>query len=159
TARGEQAGNLFANSPVNIRDFTTTFDFQMRSRSPTTTTPIGDGLTFIIQNDTRHQPGQDFGQSVLRLNPTPGALTGVDSFTPFNFKNENDADADLGPTSVTLLPDFPGTAHPHEAVLADKGGNLYLVDQDNLGGFNPGGPNRILQQFAANTSSDPRIYS
>jgi uncharacterized protein (TIGR03118 family) len=77
-------------------------------------------------------------------------MTVVDSFTPSNFKSEDNADADLGPTSVTLLPDFPGTAHPHEAVLADKGGNLYLVDQDNLGGFNPGGPNRILQQFVAN---------
>ena len=27
--RGQQAGNLFANSRVNIRDFTTTFDFQL----------------------------------------------------------------------------------------------------------------------------------
>ena len=27
---------------------------------------------------------------------------------------------------------------------------MYLLDQDNLGGFNPGGPNRILQQFVAN---------
>jgi hypothetical protein len=60
---------------------------------------------------------------------------------------------------VTLLPDFPGTAHPHEAVLADKGGNMYLIDQDNMGGFNPGGPDRVLQEFKANTSSDPRIYS
>ncbi|HEY2158569.1 MAG TPA: hypothetical protein VGH33_23265, partial [Isosphaeraceae bacterium] len=159
TAGGEQAGNLFADGRVNIRDFSTTFDFQMQPRTPSTTTSLGDGLTFIIQNDTGHRPGPDYGQSVVRLGPTPGTMTVVDSFTPFNFKSENDADADLGPTSVTLLPDFPGTAHPHEAILADKGGNLYLVDQDNLGGFNPGGPNRILQQFAANTSSDPRIYS
>src|SRR5262249_31299092 len=91
--------------------------------------------------------------------PTPGTMTVVDSFTPFNFKGEDNVDADLGPTSVTLLPDFPGTAHPHEAILADKGGNMYLVDQDNMGEFNPGGPDRVLQEFKANTSSDPRIYS
>jgi outer membrane protein assembly factor BamB len=36
---------------------------------------------------------------------------------------------------------------------------MYLVDQDNLGGFNPGGPDRVLQEFRANTSTDPRIYS
>jgi hypothetical protein len=156
TSRGEQSGNLFANSRVNIEDFTTTFDFQMlaggagRGGPITTTNPFGDGLSFIIQNDTGHRPGPDYGQSVLRLSPTPGTMTVVDSFTPFNVKAQDNVDADLGSTSVTLLPDFPGTAHPHEAVLADKGGNMYLVDQDNMGGFNPGGPNRILQQFVAN---------
>ena len=159
TAGGEQSGNLFANSQVNIRDFTTTFDFQIQPRS-NSTSPLGDGLSFIIQNDAGHRPGPDFGQSVLRLSPTPGTMTVVDSFTPFNVKNQDNVDADLGPTSVTLLPDFPGTAHPHEAILADKGGNIYLVDQDNLGGFNPGGPNRIIQQFTAHpNATDQRIYS
>ena len=51
---------------------------------------------------------------------------------------------------MTLLPDFPGTAHPHLAVAADKSGRIYLVDQDNMGGFNPGGPDRVLQEFMAN---------
>src|SRR5262249_1536510 len=144
TAGGEQSGNLFADSRVNIRDFTTTFDFQMRLRSSSTTTPVGDGLTFIIQNDTGHRPGPDLRAPVVRLSPTPGTMTVVDSFTPFDFKNRDNADADLGSTSVTLPPDFPGTAHPHEAVQADKGGVLRLLDQDNLGGFNAGGPDRVL---------------
>jgi hypothetical protein len=115
TAGGEQAGNLFADGRVNISDFTTTFNFQMRPRSSSTTSPVGDGLTFIIQNDTGHRPGPDLGESVVRLSPTPGTMTVVDSFTPFDFKNRDDADADLGSTGVTLLPAFPGTAHPHLA--------------------------------------------
>jgi PQQ-like domain len=154
TGDGEQSGNLFANIPVNIQDFTTTFDFQMQ---PQSTSPLGDGLTFIIQNDTGHPSGPDYGESTIRLSPTPGTMTVVDSFTPLDFKARDNIDADTGSGSVTLLPDFPGTAHPHEAVEVDKAGRIYLVDQDNLGGFNPGGPDRVLQEFMANPNG--LIYS
>lgn len=147
TAGGQQAGNLFAGGRVNVQDFSTTFTFQMR---PPARGPIGDGLTFIIQNDNGHRPGPDFGESTLRLRPTPGAMTVVDSFTPFDFKSRNDHDTDVGSTAVTLLPDFPGTAHPHEAVEADKSGTIRLLDVDNLGGINSGGPDRVLQEFQAN---------
>ncbi|HEV3084358.1 MAG TPA: TIGR03118 family protein, partial [Gemmataceae bacterium] len=147
---GQQAGNLFANARVNIQDFSTTFTFQMQPDTGSDPSPLGDGLTFIIQNDTGHRPGPDFGESVLRVSPTPGTMTVVDSFTPFDFKNRDNLDLDTGSGSVTLLPDFPGTAHPHEAVTADKSGRLYLVDVDNMGGFNPGGPDRVLQEFIAN---------
>ena len=146
TGGGQQAGNVFANGRVNIQDFSTTFSFQMR---PPTTGPIGDGLTFIIQNDTGHKPGPDFGESTFRLSPTPGTMTVVDSFTPFDFKNRDIHDTDTSSTGVTLLPDFPGTAHPHPAVTADKSGTIRLLDQDNLGGVNPGGPDRVIQEFVA----------
>jgi hypothetical protein len=158
-AGGEQAGNLFANSRVNIQDFTTTFDFQMQVTPGAAPPPLGDGLTFIIQNDTGHRAGPDVGESVVRLSPTPGTMTVVDSFTPFNFKNRDNLDRDLGSTGVTLLPAFPGTAHPHLAVEADKGGILRLIDVDNMGGFNPGGPDRVLQEFVANPTDGVRIYS
>src|SRR5258705_631165 len=113
--------------------------------------PLGDGLTFIIQADTGHGAGSDYGQSILRLSPTPGTMKVVDSFTPFDFKDQDNIDADIGSTAVTLLPDFPGTAHPHLAVAADKGGNMNLLDQDNLGGVKPRGPNRIIQLVGANS--------
>jgi hypothetical protein len=154
---GEQSGNLFADSQVNIRDFTTRFDFQMRLEPGSSPAPFGDGLTFIIQDDTGHRPGPDFGESVLRLRPIPGTLTVVDSFTPFDFKNRDNFDLDLGSTGVTLLPAFPGTAHPNLAVQADKSGTLRLLDVDNLGGVNPGGPDRVLQEFVANPQG--LIYS
>ena len=72
--------------------------------------PLGDGLTFIIQNDVGHPPGPDYGESYLRLRPTPGTMTVVDSFTPFDVKARDIVDADTASTAVTLLPDFPGTA-------------------------------------------------
>jgi hypothetical protein len=154
---GQQSGNLFANARVNIRDFSTTFTFRMQPDTGSSPSPLGDGLTFIIQNDTGHRAGPDFGESTLRLSPTPGTMTVVDSFTPFDFKNRDNLDLDTGSTSVTLLPAFPGTAHPHEAVEADKSGTIRLIDVDNMGGFNLGGPDRVLQEFVANPNG--LIYS
>jgi hypothetical protein len=154
TDDGQQAGNVFANGRVNIQNFSTTFTFQIQHQG---SGPIGDGLSFIIQNDPGHQPGPDYGESYLQLKPTPGRMTVVDSFTPFDFKARDIIDADTASTSVTVLPDFPGTAHPHEAVAADKSGRIYLIDTDNMGGFNAGGPDRVLQEFTANPQG--LIYS
>jgi uncharacterized protein (TIGR03118 family) len=58
---------------------------------------------------------------------------------------------------MTLLPAFPGTAHPNLAVTADKSGTMRLIDIDNMGGFNAGGPDRVLQEFTANPQG--LIYS
>ena len=77
-------------------------------------------------------------------------MTVVDSFTPFDFKNRDDTDTDTSSAAMTLLPDFPGTAHPHLAVTADKSGTIRLIDVDNMGGVNIGGPDRVLQEFPAN---------
>ena len=156
TGDGQQAGNLFANSPVNIANFTTTFDFQIHPPS-SPTTPVGDGLSFIIQNDPGHAAGPDFGESYLELKPTPGRLTVVDNFTPFDVKARDIIDADTASTAETLLPTFPGTAAPNEAVAADKSGRIYLLNTDNLGGFTAGGPDQVLQEFTANPNG--LIYS
>ena len=80
-----------------------------------------------------------------------------DSFTPFDFKARDIIDADTASTGVTLLPAFPGTAAPNLAVAADKSGTIRLIDMDNMGGFNAGGPDRVLQEFTANPNG--LIYS
>ena len=154
TDDGQQAGNLFANTPVNIQNFSTTFTFQVQHQG---SGPIGDGMSFIIQNDPGHKPGPDFGESYLQLSPTPGTMTVVDSFTPFDFKARDIVDSDTASTSLTLLPAFPGTEHPNLAVAADKSGLMYLIDTDNMGGVNPGGPDRVIQEFMANPKG--LIYS
>jgi hypothetical protein len=84
-------------------------------------------------------------------------MTVIDSFTPFDFKARDLGDADLGSTGVTLLPAFPGTAHPNLADEADKAGTIRLLDVYNMGGVNPGGPDRVLQEFIANPQG--LIYS
>ena len=44
---------------------------------------------------------------------------------------------DLGSGGVVLLPDLPaGSAHQHLLVQSGKEGSIYLVDRDNMGGYN-----------------------
>ncbi len=157
TDQGQQAGNLFADLPVNIQNFSTTFTFQMQPDTGSAPAPLGDGMSFIIQNDNGHTAGPDYGESYLQLKPTPGKMTVVDSYTPFDFKARDIVDADTASTAVTLLPSFPGTAVPNEAVAADKSGRIYLINTDNMGGFTAGGPDRVLQEFTANPNG--LIYS
>ena len=53
TAGGQQAGNLFANSRVNIQNFSTTFTFQMQP-GPGSTTP--DRRRPDLHHPERHRP-------------------------------------------------------------------------------------------------------
>jgi hypothetical protein len=61
-------------------------------------------------------------------------------------------DLDLGPGGVVLLPDQPG-AHPHELVSIGKLGIVYLVDRDNLGGYNTISDNIVQELPYAPTKS------
>jgi len=78
------------------------------------------------------------------LNPASG-LSVADFFTPANQSNLNDGDLDLGSGGAIVLPDSAGSAaHPHLLIGGDKQGVLYVIDRDNMTGFNPDG-DQILQ--------------
>jgi len=66
----------------------------------------------------------DHSDSVLRLSPT---LQLLDGFAPSGWAQENGVDADLGSTGPLLLGDG-------RALAAGKGGSIYLVDVQHLGG-------------------------
>jgi len=69
---GEESATVFANNPVDVRSFTTTFTFQFApDPGAMSGVPIGDGITFILQDSTGHPAGKDYGETVLRLRPTP----------------------------------------------------------------------------------------
>lgn len=73
-------------------------------------------------------------ESVVKVSPT---LTDVmDLFTPSNQSTLEQYDADFGSGGVLVLPDQPG-ATPHIAVAAGKDGNMYVMNEDNLGGYSP----------------------
>jgi len=55
---------------------------------------LGDGLTFIIQADTGHGRWFRLRPVDPALSPTPGTMKVVDSFTPFDFKDQDNVDAD-----------------------------------------------------------------
>jgi hypothetical protein len=99
----------------------------------------------------------DFGDAVIKMvaDPTttpahPGkngwGLKVVDYFTPFNQAKLNMADLDVAAGGVTILPDSVGsTAHPHLLIIAGKSQELYLIDRDHMGHFDPK-VNHVVQE-------------
>jgi hypothetical protein len=73
-------------------------------------------------------------ESVVKVSPTISSV--VDLFTPKNQPALDQGDTDFGSGGVLVLPDQSGPL-PHLAVAAGKFGVMYLMNVDNLGGFNP----------------------
>ena len=78
-----------------------------------------------------------------------GGLAVADYFNMFNTVQESNADEDLGSGGAMILPDLTdsqGQVH-HLAVGAGKDSNIYVVDRDNMGKFNPNNDNAIYQEI------------
>ena len=92
---------------------------------------------------------QDYGNSFLKLAPGAGSLTVADYFTMFNEVDESNADGDLGSGGEMLLPDLTDSTNTvrHLVIGAGKDGNIYVVNRDSMGKYNPSG-NNIWQQLS-----------
>ena len=96
--------------------------------------------------------GDDYGQSLVKLSaPSLGVLSVQDYFTPFNGPGLNKGDWDIGSGGAMLLNDQPLGPHLHLLVQGDKKGNIYLVDRDNMGQYNPLNNRQIVQTLPAAT--------
>jgi Bacterial Ig-like domain (group 3) len=73
-------------------------------------------------------------ESVVKVSPT--LTTVLDLFTPKNQATLDLNDSDFGAGGVLVLPDQPGPT-PHLAVAAGKLGNMFLMNEDHLGGYSP----------------------
>src|ERR1035437_6279431 len=71
-------------------------------------------------------------ESVVKVSPT--LTTVLDLFTPMNQATLDLNDTDFGAGGVLVLPDQPGPT-PHLAVAAGKAGTMFLMNEDNLGGY------------------------
>jgi large repetitive protein len=94
--------------------------------------------------------GTNWGESILKL-PTTGSFNvsfsnPLNWFTPSNYADLNGGDVDLGSSGLLLLPDQAAGTHQHIAVGGGKGGILYVVDRDNLGGLHT--PDNSIQEVA-----------
>ncbi|HUI40935.1 MAG TPA: hypothetical protein VL523_03095, partial [Terriglobia bacterium] len=87
--------------------------------------------------------GLDYGDSFLKLS-TPGGLSVADYFTPFDQANRDATDADVGSGGTLVIPDQP-LPHSHLLVGSDKEGFIFLLNRDDLGGFNAQNNGQILQ--------------
>jgi len=83
-------------------------------------------------------------ESVVKV--SPDLTTVVDLFTPSNWSNLDQHDQDLGAGGVMILPDQPGSV-PHMAVAAGKEGNIFLMNEDDLGGFSSTSNNVLDEKF------------
>ena len=95
------------------------------------------------------------GTSALKLTRSGSTLTVASYFTPTNYQLLNDYDLDYG-TGGTFL--IPNSAY---YLTAGKDGNLYLLNKDAMGGFQPSS-NQIQQTVtlsgSANMHCQPAYY-
>ncbi len=92
---------------------------------------------------------QDLGDSVLKLSLGANAFSVADYFTPFDQANMAATDMDLGSGAPTLLPTQAGSSTPDLLVTSGKAGNIYLINRDNLGLYNPTNNDQITQYLPA----------
>ena len=102
---------------------------------------IGVGANF---SDVRNR-----SESALKLTPSGSTLTVSSFFSPNNIQALEAADLDFGVTEVLLI---PGT---NRAMTGCKDGNLYVLDRDNMGGYNAG-TNHVVQTINLGTNSHLR---
>ena len=87
----------------------------------------------------------DLGNGVPTMNSN-GVQVG-DLFTPFDEAKLNASDADQTSGGAVVLPDQPsGIKRP--LVQVGKSGRIYILDRDNMGGFNPSRTSDPQQQGA-----------
>jgi hypothetical protein len=86
----------------------------------------------------------DFGDSYVRLS-TPG-LSEMDYFTPSNQATLDEDDTDVGSSGTAVLIDQTNGPVPHLLVGASKGSIFFVINRDNMSGFNAGG-DQVVQEF------------
>jgi hypothetical protein len=92
----------------------------------------------------------DFGNAFLKLSTANRQLAVADYFEMYNQRQENGSDIDLGSGGALVLPDLTDSSGKvrHLAIGAGKDRNIYVVDRDAMGGFNPDA-NHIYQEIQA----------
>jgi hypothetical protein len=103
-------------------------------------------LFFVTGNSdpagTTYDGVNNIQNSVVKISSSLTTVLSI--FTPFNVAILDEKDLDFGAGGVMLLPSQPGS-HPNLAVAAGKDGTLFLMDQEQLGGYTPPpGPNNVL---------------
>lgn len=76
-------------------------------------------------------------ESALKLFPNATGFTIKSYFTPKNYETLEGADLDFGVTQLMLIP------NTNRTVVGVKDGHIYLLDKNNLGGFNSSNDNTI----------------
>ena len=84
-------------------------------------------------------------ESALKLTPAGSTLAVSSFFTPQNYPALEAADKDFGVAGMLLIP------NSNRVLTGSKDGNLYLLNRDNMGGYNSTG-NNIVQTITLGTN-------
>jgi IPT/TIG domain/PQQ enzyme repeat/PQQ-like domain len=101
----------------------------------------GTGRIFMATGNGDYDPANRYwGDSVFALNPDGTGSGGnpLDTYTPTNFQQLQNADADLGSTAPAILPVPAASNVQHLAVQGGKDAKLRLINLADLSG--QGGP-------------------
>jgi len=103
-------------------------------------------IYFSTGNSDPHRPSYSkaFNRPDSMVHLSADLSTLLDSFTTYNYFQLDEGDVDMGSGGMLLLPDQPGS-FPHLAVAGGKDGRAFLLNRDNLGGYQSGGPDQVLQ--------------
>jgi hypothetical protein len=110
----------------------------------------GNGTFDAALNANKFPAQGDFGNAFLKISTSSNQMAVADYFGLFNNAAESASDTDLGSGGALVLPDFTDSLGivKHLAVGAGKDGNIYVVDRDNMGKFDPA-KNNIYQQLSS----------
>jgi PQQ-like domain len=115
----------------------------------------GNGVSSTVTTGPGASPPAALPESAVRVAvQADGSLKATDYFSPFDTAALDTNDFDFGSSSPLLLPStFGTTAIPNLMVTGSKGGILYLLNRDSLGGRgqgtigkNPGG-DAVLEEI------------
>lgn len=101
-----------------------------------------DGSIFVDTGNgdyNANRGGDNYGDSIIHL--SADATTILDSYTPSNFQQLDDTDADLGSSAPALLPTITASATPLLLVQGGKDGQFRLINRADMSG--KGGPGHV----------------
>jgi hypothetical protein len=108
----------------------------------------GNGIFDSTLNSSGFPSEGDYGNAFMKLSTSGNHLAVADYFETHDGIQQSDADSDLGSGGVLLLPDLnDGSGHTMRlAIGAGKDSNLYVVNRDSMGKYDPQ-KNNIYQEL------------
>lgn len=110
---------------------------------------LGNGTFDTSQNANGFPSGGDYGNSLMKLTLNGNTLSPVDYWTMYNSDAESSVDTDLGAGGLMLLPDQADSNGRVRqlAVAAGKDHNIYVVDRNNMGKFDPNSNGTLYEEL------------
>jgi hypothetical protein len=110
---------------------------------------VANGTFDTTLNPQGFPKSGDYGNAFVKLVLQNGKLNATDYWTMYNSDSESANDIDLGSGGIMLLPDETDASGRvrHLAVGAGKDSNLYVIDRDKMGKYDPTTDATIYQQL------------